>query len=49
LRPYTPIWLHGAPLLTLQRKKMFWAPQKNAYLVLARSAASHRERHQRHG
>jgi hypothetical protein len=25
-----------SPSLTLQRKKLFWAPQKNAYLVLAR-------------
>ena len=35
--------------LTLQRKKTFWAPQKNAYLMVTRRAASHRERHQRHG
>jgi hypothetical protein len=35
--------------LTLQRKKMFWAPQKNAYLMVTRRAASYRERHQRHG
>jgi hypothetical protein len=30
-------------------QKKVWATQKNAYLVLTRESASHRERHQRHG
>jgi hypothetical protein len=48
-RPPEPASVALRGSLTLQRKKMFWAPQKNAYLMVTRRAASHRERHQRHG